>query len=128
MKPIYSLVAAVLGGVAVGAALDSAVHAQPAEQPAYLVANVQEVHDQASLDEYRKEAPKTEALFGGQRVAGGMPQAIDGSELPKGQVVILRFPSMKALHDWWSSPAYAAVRPLREKATVGRLYVLPGAP
>jgi uncharacterized protein (DUF1330 family) len=35
---------------------------------------------------------------------------------------------MRALQDWWNSPAYSAIRPLREKATIGRLFALQGLP
>jgi Domain of unknown function (DUF1330) len=51
-----------------------------------------------------------------------------GHRLPKGKFAIIQFPSMQALQDRWHSPAYAAVRPLREKSTVARLFALEGIP
>lgn len=115
-----------LSGAVVGASLMSALHAQTTETPAYLVANIEQVNDAGSFAKYRAEVGKIEASFGGHAIARGAPQAVDSSALPKGDIVIIRFPSMKLLKDWWNSPAYSAIRPLREKATVGRTYVIEG--
>jgi uncharacterized protein (DUF1330 family) len=115
-----------LSGAVVGASLVGVLHAQATETPAYLVANIEQVNDAGTFAKYRAEVGKIEASFGGSAIVRGAPQAVDGSTLPKGDIVIIRFPSMKMLRDWWNSPAYSAIRPLREKATVGRIYAVEG--
>ena len=37
-------------------------------------------------------------------------------ESPHSDIVVIRFPSVAALNDWFSSPAYQALIPLREQA------------
>ena len=123
-----SIATAALCGLIAGAALVSALQAQSASSHAYFVGNVEQITDQAAMDKYRAEAPKIEAAFGGKIVARGNPQALDASALPKGTIVIIEFPNMKALRSWWQSPAYAAVRPIREEASVGRFYAVDGLP
>lgn len=100
------------------------------EQPAaYLVANIQSVKDQAQYDRYRGAVAGTQAPYGGKfLVRGAMPVMLGSSPTPQGTVVIIRFPSMKNLQDWWNSPGYSAIRPLRESGTVSRLFAAEGLP
>jgi len=116
-------------GLAAGASLMQVLHAQTASPPAYLVANIVSVHDEAMWAQYRAAVGKTQAAYGGHAlVRDGTPVAVDSSTLPPGKFVILQFPNMQALQQWWNSPAYAAVRPLRENATVSRLFAVEGLP
>ena len=115
-------------GLVAGASLVQALHAQSAQTPAYFVANVEQVTDPQTMARYRTAADKTEAPFGGKFLARGMPEKMDASAPPEGQIIILQFPSMKALRGWWNSPAYSALRPLRERSSVGRFYAIEGVP
>jgi uncharacterized protein (DUF1330 family) len=105
------------------------LHAQTTSVPAYLVANIQTVNDEATWAQYRAAVGKTQTPFGGQAlVRDATPVRLDSSTLPQGKFVLLQFPSMKALQDWWNSPAYTAVRPLREKSTVAQIFAVEGLP
>jgi uncharacterized protein (DUF1330 family) len=116
-------------GFVAGAIGMQVLHAEAASAPAYLVGNIESVKDEAMFAQYRAAAGKTQGPYGGHAlVRDATPVRVDSSSLPQGKIVILQFPSMKALQDWWKSPAYAAVRPLREKSTVGRLYAVEGLP
>lgn len=126
MKPIYGVAATALCGALAGASLVQGLHAQSVSAPAFFVANIEQVTDPVTMAAYRAEADKTEAPFGGKFLARGTPQAVDSSPLPKGNILIIEFPSMKALKDWWNSPAYSALRPLRERSAVGRFYAIEG--
>lgn len=128
MISIYTVVVAAACGVAAGALVVSALHARTSAVPAFFVGNIEQVSDEALLAKYRAVVAKTESDYGGYAVARGRPVMLDSSPLPTGSVVILQFPSMKALMDWWNSPAYAAVRLMREQASVGRIYALEGLP
>jgi uncharacterized protein (DUF1330 family) len=116
-------------GFVAGALGIQALHAQAASVPAYVVANIESISDAATFAQYRAETGKTQAPFGGRvLVRDAPPVPIDASTLPQGKIVIVQFPSMKALQDWWNSPAYAQVRPLREKSSVSRLFAVEGVP
>lgn len=129
-RKTIQIIAAGLAGIVLGATGISALHAQTTTAPAYFVSNIQEVLDPALFQKYQAEGNKTTAPHGARVIAVGMPTLIDAprSTKPKGIIFIMQFPSMKNLQAWWNSPEYAAVRPLREKATVGQIYVLQGLP
>jgi uncharacterized protein (DUF1330 family) len=112
-----------------GAAGMNVLHAQTAAPPVYLVANIQSVNDEANYDKYRAAVAGTQTPFGGRFLArGAKAVALDKSPLPTGTMVIITFPSMKNLQDWWNSPGYSAIRPLRENATVSTVYAVEGLP
>lgn len=127
MKPTLGIAIAALGGLFAGVSLVQVLHAQSADRPAYYVANIEQISDPVTMAKYRAAADKTEAPFGGRFLADGVPQPVDSSPVPKGTILILEFPSMKAFRDWWNSPAYSALRPLRERSSVGRFYAIEGA-
>ena len=116
-------------GIVAGAAAMGVLRAETAAAPAYLIVNIEEVKNDVAWRQYRNATPATEAAFGGRAlVRAAKPIMIDSSPLPKGTWVVLQFPSVKSLKDWWNSPAYSALRPLRENSTVGRLFALEGVP
>lgn len=125
---LVQITAAGLVGVLLGAVGMSVLRAQTTATPAYLVGNTQEVLDPEMLKQYTALVGKTGVSYGARMIAQGKPLPTDASTLPRGSFVIIQFPSMKNLQDWWNSPEYAAVRPLREKSTVGQTYVLEGVP
>ena len=128
MKSCWAAAFGVLG-ICVGAAGTTLLQAATEERAAYLVANIQSVKDQAQYDRYRKAVAATHAAYGGRfLVRGAMPVMLDNSPVPQGTIVIIRFPSMKNLQDWWNSPAYSAIRPLRESGTVSTLFAAEGLP
>jgi uncharacterized protein (DUF1330 family) len=117
-----------LSGMALGAAGVGALHAQSAP-PAFLVANIQAVKDQATYDKYRAAVAATQVAYGGRFLARGAKAVmLDASPTPQGTIVIISFPNMKALQEWWKSPEYSAIRPLREIATVSTIYAVEGLP
>ena len=129
MKSRYWCIACGLLGLISGAVGTSVLNAATEERAAYLVANIQSVKDQAQYDRYRGAVAGTQAPYGGKfLVRGAMPVELGSSPIPQGTVVIIRFPSMKNLQEWWNSPAYSAIRPLRESGTVSRLFAAEGLP
>jgi uncharacterized protein (DUF1330 family) len=114
-----------------GSVITEAAHAQATEPrtPAYVIANAEAVTDSALLLKYGASVGKTITAFGGRVLVGATPAvALDSSTPPKGRFVIVEFPSMQALQEWWHSPAYTAIRPFREQSTVGRIFALDGIP
>lgn len=93
--------------------------------PAYLIADI-EVVDAADFAGYRAANPAIAAKFGGVYVArGGAVEVLEGDWKPQ-RTVMIRFPSMQALKDWYESPEYAAIKPIRERATRTRLVAVEG--
>jgi len=127
MKTYYKLALAVLAGFMIGVAGARAIHAQQGKTPpAYVIAEV-EVTDPTSLKKYSDKAPQMVASFNGHYVVrgGGNIQSLEG-EPPKGFIVVIGFESAEKARDWYDSPAYAAIRPIRQSATNSRLFIAEG--
>lgn len=53
---------------------------------------------------------------------GGKIQALE-DEPPKGYIVVIAFDSAEKAREWYDSPAYAAIRPIRPSSTKRGAYV-----
>jgi uncharacterized protein (DUF1330 family) len=126
MKTHLKLALAVLAGVSIGVAGAAAIHAQQTKTPpGYVIAEV-EVTDPTTLQKYAEKAPQIVASFNGHYVVrGGHVQALEG-EPPKGYIVVMGFDSVQKAREWYDSPAYAAIRPLRQNSTKSRLFIVEG--
>jgi uncharacterized protein (DUF1330 family) len=102
----------------------SVLRAQTADHPAYVVAEVR-VTDPAGFSEYLKQLPATLAPHHAKTLVRGLADAREGTA-PDGNVVILTFDSLKAANDWYMSPAYQAIIPLRQKSATTRVYIVDG--
>ena len=126
MGSSWKIAAAGLAGIALGAA-GMALAGETAAPPAYYVGNVQEVKDAEAYRAYAGKVPDTLAPFGGTFIVrGAEPVILDASNKPPGYIVVIRFPSMKNLRDWWNSPVYSSIRPIRERLTTGQNYAVEG--
>ena len=93
--------------------------------PAYMVAEI-EVKDPARYEEYRRGVQATIDRYGGRfLVRGGAAELVEGSGAPK-RVVVLEFPSMERLRQWYDSPEYVPLRELRKSASEGRFIMVQG--
>ena len=129
MKMNGNLVLAVLAGISIGAASVMAVHAQEAKTPpAFLIAET-EVTDGAAFQKYAEKVPETLAPFRGSFhyvVRGGKTQALEGQ--PPKSIVVLAFDSTGKALAWYNSPAYEAIKPIRQGASVSRMFMAEGLP
>ena len=66
--------------------------------------------------EYRKQVPATLESWGAELVLRGKRIAILAGEHQHSDIVVIRFPDKESVNDWYSSPAYQALIPLREQA------------
>lgn len=126
MKGYYKLASAVLAGLLIGAAGGRAIHAQQGKTPpAYVIAEV-EVTDPTTMKEYSEKVPQIIASFNGRYVVrGGKVQTLEGDP-PKGVIVVLGFDSVEKAREWYDSPAYSAIKPVRQRATKSRLLLAEG--
>lgn len=123
-----NLALAVLAGISIGAVSVMAVHAQEPKTPAYLIAET-DVTDRAAFQKYAEKVPETLAPFKGSFhyvVRGGKTQALEGQP-PKG-IVVIAFDSTEKALAWYNSPAYEAIKPLRQGASISRIFIAEGLP
>jgi len=127
MKTNYKLALAVLAGVLLGVAGAEAIHAQQVKTPpAYLIADV-DVTDSTTFQKYADQVPATLAPFNAQYlVRGGKTQALEG-EAPK-RVVVIAFASAEKARGWYDSPAYDAIKSIRQGSAKSRLFIVEGVP
>ena len=131
MNPQQKLVAGLALGALIGVALMNAIHAQQIKtRPAYIVAEVEadpsKPRDPQAARRYAEEAPKSLIPFNGRYVVrGAIVQALEG-DAPKGYIVIIGFDSQEQARAWYHSPAYEAIKPIRQNTTRSRLLLVEG--
>ena len=128
MKTNHKLALAVLAGVSIGAAVGRAIPAHQAKTaPTYLISEADAITDPTAVKKYGGKVPETLTPFDGQYhfiVAGGKPQALDG-EAPQG-IVVIAFDSAEQARAWYDSPAYQAIKPIRQSSVKGRMFIVDG--
>ncbi len=94
---------------------------------AYAVAVIRETRFNDEVVEYLQRIDETLAPFSGKYIVHGGPyQPLEGSW--SGDLVVIEFPSMEKAEAWYSSDAYAAIRPLRMNNTEGEVLLVRGVP
>jgi uncharacterized protein (DUF1330 family) len=126
MKANRKLALSVLAGISIGVGGAEAIHAQQGKTPpGYVIAEV-DVTDPATMQKYGEKVPETLAPFNHQYlVRSSKIQALEG-EPPKGGIVVIAFDSAEKAREWYDSPAYAAIRPIRQSAARSRIIIVEG--
>ena len=94
--------------------------------PAYVIVQENLTGDQGPFEEYRKHVMASLEPHGGKfLVRGGTLTVLEG-EWPHQRTVILEFPSRKSAEDWYLSPAYQKILPLRLNSATGNFVILDG--
>lgn len=94
---------------------------------AYVISEV-DVHDAAGFAAYRTIAAKAIVQYGGRYlVRGGAANAAEGGPPPK-NIIVVEFPSMEKLREWYASPEYAEALKVRRTALDRRLIFVEGVP
>jgi uncharacterized protein (DUF1330 family) len=128
MKTNQRLALAVLAGVLIGVAGAAGIHAQQVQTPpAYLISEADTVTDPTAIKKYGEKVPETLAPFSGHYhfvVRGGKTYSLEGAA-PQGTVVIA-FDSVQQARAWYDSPAYQTIKPIRQSASKGRMFIVEG--
>jgi uncharacterized protein (DUF1330 family) len=126
MKPNLKLALAIVAGATVSFVASQALHAKQEKAPrGYIVAEI-DVTDTATYQKYAAQVPDTLAPFNAQYlVRGGKTTALEG-EPPAKRVVVLAFDSVEKAKAWYDSPAYSAIRPIRQGAAKTRSFIAEG--
>jgi uncharacterized protein (DUF1330 family) len=90
-----------------------------------IIVNEVTVTDPVKFKTYADQVPATLALFGGQYVSRGAPEAIVG-DVPSPRVVVLEFPSRERALGWFHSPEYRKILAIRNESSSSRIYFLEG--
>jgi len=92
---------------------------------AYVVVQ-EDIKDEATFDQYRKQVMPTISAHGGKFIVrGGKFTVLDGQwSMPR--FVIIEFPSRQAAEGWYRSPEYQKILPLRLKSGTGNLIIADG--
>ena len=92
---------------------------------AYVISEV-DVRDATGFEAYRTIAAKSIAHYGGRYlVRGGTANAVEGGPPPK-TLIIVEFPTMERLREWYGSPEYAEALKVRQTALDRRLIFVEG--
>jgi len=126
MRSTQTLVVPVLASAVIGAFGGGFAVQQARRAPGYVIAEV-EVTDAARMQKYGEKVPGTLAPFQGHfhyLVRTGNARALEG-EAPRG-IVVIAFDSVKQAQDWYDSPAYQAIKPIRQSAAKSRIFIAEG--
>jgi uncharacterized protein (DUF1330 family) len=94
---------------------------------AYAVAYLRDVDVNEEIIEYLERIDATLAAYGGRfLVHGGRLTPAEGEWT--GDLIIIEFPSEQAAVDWYESPAYQAILPLRTENSRGMAALVLGVP
>src|SRR5450631_170797 len=131
MRTKYKIAVALVAGISTGYVAAQTIRTQGAKPPpAYIIAEVEaDPAKQANPVEakrYAEEAPKSLAAFQARYlVRGGKVQALEG-DAAKGYTILIAFDSVEQARGWYNSPAYEAIKPIRQNTTKSRLLLAEG--
>jgi uncharacterized protein (DUF1330 family) len=129
VKSNYKLLVGVLAGLLMGAVANNTIHGQQVRTPpVYLISEADAITDPTGIKEYAAKINETLAPFNGHYhfvVRAGKTESLDGDAPPKG-IVVIAFDSSERAHAWYDSPAYGAIRPIRQAAVKGRMFMVEG--
>ena len=92
---------------------------------AYVISEVEILHEPLA-NEYRALAAASIERFGGRYlVRGAEPHVAEGESTTR-RIVIVEFPTMERLNEWYASAAYAKALVLRARALDRRLMFVEG--
>ncbi len=92
---------------------------------AYIIAEV-EVLDPVIFEQYRAAVPATIAAYGGRYIVrGGATEVYEGTWQPK-RMIVLEFPSVAHLREWYGSADYAPLIALRKQCARTNVISLEG--
>lgn len=87
------------------------------EKPVYMLINVN-VLDEKKLSQYQDKAVPLARVAGCQLLASAEPVVLDGEWPYRGELVLEKFSSMKALREYWYSEEYQEARKALQGADI----------
>jgi len=91
----------------------------------YVIAIV-DVTNPESYAEYARRVPATIAKYGGRYLVRGGKTEVREGEWPGSRTVILEFPSLARALEWYESPEYKPLQPIRKANSTALLTFFEG--
>jgi len=91
----------------------------------YVIAIV-DVSDVEGYQAYSRQVPATIAKYGGRYLVRGGKMELREGEWPGPRTVILEFPSLERALEWYDSPEYQPLRPIRQANSSARIAFFEG--
>jgi len=91
----------------------------------YVIAII-DVTNAQDYQEYARQVPATIAKYGGRYLVRGGKIDLREGEWPGSRTVILEFPSLERAREWYDSPEYRPLRPIRQANSHGRIAFFEG--
>ena len=96
--------------------------------PSYFIAEVT-IHDPATFKSYAEQFAATLAPFGGKLLSfGASIVPVEGIESTTARAAIVAFPDAQAGKEWFASPTYQKIMPIRHKSAHTRAFSVDGLP
>jgi uncharacterized protein (DUF1330 family) len=96
--------------------------------PAYLIVG-ETLTDIETFEAYKKAVVPVIVKYGGKFLArGGDMEVLETDGWSPGRMVLIEFPNMAALKEWYDSAEYAPIRDLRFQSASSTLIAVEGAP
>ncbi len=124
MRYRYKIALAMLTGIALGAAVTQALHAQ-AKPPTYVVIAIQKITDAEAYKPLpEKGRAAAEAAGGRYLIRTGNIVRLDGS--PPERLALIEFESVEKAKAWYNSAAQKDSDTIRAKSTDSRAFIVEG--
>ncbi|MET8897499.1 DUF1330 domain-containing protein [Streptomyces albogriseolus] len=94
---------------------------------AYAIAHLRPAAPHPDIAEYMERIPATLEPFGGRFLVHATRHEVKEGAWP-GHVVVIAFPGITEARDWWDSPAYREIAPLRSRHIEGDIILIDGVP
>ena len=92
---------------------------------AYVISEL-ETRDPIAIETYRTIAAKSIAQYGGRYLVRNGAASVAEGDPPVKNIVVVEFPSMARLREWYASPEYAEALEVRRTALDRRLIFVEG--
>ena len=123
MKSTLKLVISLLAGIAIGGAALNGLHAQ-AKPPAFTIAEI-EVIDPTGFQDFAKRNGAGMSAAGG-RVLALRGRIVTSEGTPPKGIALIAWDSLDQATEYFNSPTFKALIPLRDKSAKVRLFHVEG--
>lgn len=93
--------------------------------PAYVIVEADVLDEEVGLEYWRLAEPSIRR-FGGRYLVATVPEAVEGAW--PGRAVVLEFPDLDRIREWYDSPEYLAAREVRKSGVEVRMIFADGVP
>ena len=86
---------------------------------AYVVANLEVIHDRDKFRDYERGLVKSLSRHGGHLLTfSDNVDCLEGDNPPNGRLVVIEFPSMEHVDNWWADEEYQAASNIRREYSI----------